>query len=51
MTWIYGTSDPILTEKRLDFIRGVIREQQLDFEEKTFAGKHEMTREVLKSLF
>jgi len=51
LTWIYGTSDPILTEKRLDFIRGVIREQQLDFEEKTFAGKHEMTREVLKSLF
>lgn len=51
LTWIYGTSDPILTEKRLEVIRSVIREQQLDFEEKTFEGKHEMTREVLKSLF
>jgi len=51
MIWIYGTSDQFLIEKHLEFNRSVFEKNKLNFEERTFNGKHEVTREVLKELF
>jgi predicted esterase len=51
LIWIYGTADPFLNEKRLVFNRSVFEKNNLHFEERTFDGKHEVKREVLKELF
>lgn len=51
ITWFYGTKDPLLTEKRLEFNRSVFAKNQLNYEELTFEGGHEMTREDLKKVF
>lgn len=51
LIWTYGTSDQFLTEARLAFHRELLEKNQLNFEERTFEGKHEVPREVLKTLF
>lgn len=51
LVWIYGTSDQFLTQERLEFNRSVFEKNNLNFEEITFDGKHEVKREVLKALF
>ncbi|MCB0629187.1 MAG: hypothetical protein R2824_12305 [Saprospiraceae bacterium] len=51
LIWIYGTSDQFLTEKRLAFNRQIFEKNNLNFEERTFDGKHEVKREVLSELF
>lgn len=51
MIWMYGTEDQFLTPKRLEFGRNVIAKSQLNFEERTFKGKHVVPREVVKVLF
>lgn len=51
LIWIYGTADQFLNEARLKFNRQVLEKNSLNFEERTFDGKHEVTREVLKELF
>lgn len=51
LIWIYGTADPFLTDTRLEFNRQVLEKNKLNFEERTFDGKHEVKREVLEELF
>ena len=51
LIWIYGTADQFLNEERLAFNRRVFEKNGLDFEERTFEGKHEVRREVLEELF
>lgn len=51
LTWIYGTSDHFLTQERLDFHYEILNKNQLNYEELTFDGGHEMRREEVKMLF
>lgn len=51
MICIYGTADPFLNEKRLEFNRSIFKKNHLKFEERTFEGKHEVKRAVLQELF
>ncbi len=51
LVWMYGTNDQFLTPPRLEFIRKVISNSQLNFEERTFEGTHKVPRDVVKNLF
>jgi predicted esterase len=51
LIWVYGTSDQFLTAERLAFHRQLLEKNKLNFAERTFAGKHEVKREVLQELF
>jgi predicted esterase len=51
LIWTYGTADQFLTDERLEFNRRVFEKNNLNFEERTFEGKHEVKREVLQKLF
>ncbi len=48
--FIYGLNDPYVTPERLQWQADFAKEQGLNMEVKTFAGKHEIDREMLKSL-
>ncbi|PHN02351.1 alpha/beta hydrolase [Flavilitoribacter nigricans] len=51
ITWLYGTSDQFLNDQRLAFNRSVFKKNNIQYEEKTFDGKHEVRRDVLQELF
>ncbi|MEZ4921041.1 MAG: hypothetical protein R2792_18210 [Saprospiraceae bacterium] len=47
---IYGTNDPFLTEDRMELVKDIEEQGDLDFEEKTFQGGHEIPATTLKNL-
>lgn len=51
LIWIYGTADQFLSEDLLEFNRKVLEKNKLKVAERRFEGKHEVKREVLKTLF
>ena len=47
---VYGLHDQYLTQDRIDFQLNFEKEQGLDIKHYTFEGKHEVKRDILKSL-
>lgn len=48
--FVYGLNDPYVTPERLQWQANFAMEQGLNVEVQTFGGKHEIDREMLKSL-
>ncbi|MEZ5038374.1 MAG: hypothetical protein R2828_00715 [Saprospiraceae bacterium] len=48
---VFGTADEYLTPDRLQFHSDLIRQQQLQVEERSFTGGHTIDRDALVSLF
>ena len=49
--WLYGSEDEFLTPKRTEWQKQFAAKMQLQYETITFEGKHEVDREVLKTLY
>ena len=45
--FVYGTEDPFLTEKRLQWQRDFAEKNLLDFKEFSFEGKHEVDKDAI----
>lgn len=45
---LYGTEDPFLTPDRLSMVQNIEARDEVDFQEKTFTGGHEIPHEVLQ---
>lgn len=47
---LYGSEDPFLTPDRLAMVQEIEAKNDIDFQEKTFEGGHEMLEHVLREL-